>query len=307
MLLAADPHGAAVNQCLISIAKIRSHDVVAQVRYVTYDSSKDEDVHTKAGLEETTRDVFAVDQGRRIERRLGSDRGYSVSVLDWRSAQRQRVSLESCTVRLFMPGPLYHDYLNPVVGGRLLTELLSSPDTRINPLPPPNPPGTWIGMELKTRRLPGTVLQLWLDTSHGCLPVKLDRYRERDGSLVLVTRLQIEEFLQVDAETWAPARGLLNPLVIETIRETALLAVVRERSTWNQPLAETLFTAAGMPPVNFERDGWKHHYPKETLAMERTIDAIHRRQRLTQLGLWALVTLVLATPALYLYRRRLRR
>jgi hypothetical protein len=264
-----------VERYLSAVSRIKSFDITMRV-YGLGSPDSPRIVSTN-----TMRDVFAPGLGRRFERYVGKngEELSEIAVKEWDVAVGSG-NLSKALHCGLLPGRDYLGYLNPTVGNFFLTDLLRDRGSTIAPLDASLSPAELAGFEVEHPDLNGSV-RFWLDSKHGWMLKKVEVYNVGNRSHLkrLTSRVDVDEFIQVEGDIWAPSNGSFS-LIVPTGPEAGkahygcLIAINAEQSFWNTIKSKELFLAASLPAVNHEKRGWKQYYPEAVLKGIKRADDI---------------------------------
>ena len=271
-----------VERYVSAVSRIKSFDVTMRVYGLSFpDMNKLEKPNFPAmASTNTVRDVFAPGLGRRVERYVGRAGGEvnQISVMEWDVAAGS--GNLSRALHCGLAGRDYLGYLNPTEDKFFLTDLLRDRGSTITPLDASLSPAELAGFEVKHPGLNGAI-RFWLDSRHGWMLKKVEVYNvgERSGKKRLSTLIQVDEFIQVEGDVWAPSKGSLNYIVhagpaVGRAHYGCTIAIDAERSFWNTIKSKELFVAASLPAFNHEERGWKQYYPEAILQAIKRADKI---------------------------------
>jgi hypothetical protein len=305
------------DSCVAAMSRIKSYDAQIVVTMVTYPQTKEN--APEFGFAMTNRDVLAIGLGRRVETYLGMEPNHTIGIIDWKTAEDLKAKDPSSKPFLTaMPGYTFHDYYNPEAGihggeiGLFLADLLKDKRTEISPLPKDSTNGSFPGFEVNHPGLAGPI-RVWTDPVHGQMPIKIKWFVRRGGESFLGTELDVKNFVDVDSETWVPAKATLTTFMPSSPTGGQAvfgfsMEVEPAHSRWNCIDSGELFTAQSLPTMNHQESGWSYCYPPAVLSAIEASDK-HDDQLLkemTRQRSWRRVGLamLLLTPLLCVIIRR---
>jgi len=248
---------------------------------VTYPQTKENAPEVAFAM--TNRDIFAGGLGRRIELYLGMESNHTIGVIDWKTAQDLAVKDSSSKPFLIArSGYTYHDYYNPEAGlhqgqtGHFLADLLRDKETQISPLPRDPTNGPFPGFEVNYAGLDGPI-RVWVDSAHGQMPSRIEWFERRGLESFLITKLDVQNFIDVGGETWVPGKATLTTYIPsgppggQAIFGFSMELDV-ERSRWNCINSGELFTVQSLSMMNHQEAGWSFCYPPAVLSAIQASD-----------------------------------
>jgi hypothetical protein len=302
---------------LQSLSRLRSFDVVSRVDILAFpdvENLKQQENTPVVIATETNRDVFAVNLGRRIERFVGDDILHDTGVIDWETAQSKGMH-RNRALRKGLHGSTYYDYLN-LEGGRTareaggtLSDFLRDPRSSVRSVD--QQPRC---LEISHPELSGPI-RVWFDHEHGYLPRVIEWYQSRrNGDIGLRARMHVEEFIQIDADLWAPFKATMMSMAPSgstagRANQGFSMTVVPEQSCWNCINTGELFHPDSLPTVNHEDRGWKFYYPPAVLPGVKAAAENRRklRSRINSTGSIAVFVFLILLPLAPIIAARARR
>jgi hypothetical protein len=126
---------------------------------------------------------------------------------------------------------------------------------------------------------------VWLDPEHGMLPSQIEiKQRDADGDVLLSGRMVIREFTRLENGAWAPVKAVTTRFVKSgplkgSASQEAVATVDIARSTWNKPLADSLFTIAFPPGTSILDDLRKVTFVTGNPQREANLDRLAAQAR----------------------------
>lgn len=305
--------------CLTNLSAISSYDVMFRIdslQYANFGYTNKADEVTGVSFTWTNRDVFSSGVGRRIEDHVGESEFHVVSVIDWNSAISTGKPLAHALARS-LPGFTYHDYFNPIIGNRYLSDVLSSGDSDISFIATNSAiPGAEC-YRIVNSKSSGVIITLWLDPRHSYIPARVEwSYLLKNGRPIVSERMDVAKVIQVAGNVWVPARATNTRMM--TTGATAgraysgqTIEIDPDYSLWNSVRGNNVFSASDLSEVNVEKDGWKSCYPPSMLTNARTAlgistDIAPGRRRIVIAVLFMLTLLPLLLIAMRFFKGKSR-
>lgn len=274
-LLSSADNDAELANCIAGISRITSYDVAFRIDNLAFPNwSHPEQNENSSDVfgSETNRDVLAIGMGRRIERGLGGETHRSIAVINWKDAVARKLPLGKALTYL-LPGWTYYDYLNPRVGDFLLTELLRDQRSKVAALEPQSLVFRQRGFQVENPAAnvnnvihTNGYIRVWPDPDHGYRVGKIEWYQPfNDGRIVLFSRMEVEEFVQIQNVGWVPAKATFCSIAADApsvgrARSGVAMVIDATRCSWNSVRSDKLFLARSLPKVDEEAFGWKYYY-----------------------------------------------
>jgi outer membrane lipoprotein-sorting protein len=297
----------AVAQFQKAINGLKSFDASISVIMLDYSQNQS---NPKIVEVETNRDVFAVGLGRRFERNVSGEK-YGIGVIDWKTATSLNSRLAN-VLNVVSPGLSYLDFVNPSPGdGFFLTDVLNDKRVTIQAIYNTNTP-TLFAFQLGSSQLngnPHTIVRIWLDPEHGYMLNKMEWWNQSpSGLLTLSDRMQVEKSLKVAEGLWVPVKARMiyfSDDERELIEYAYFMTLEEKHSSFNTITSDTLFLAASLNKLNYEKNGWKWDYPSTQLAASKDFDfAIKAALTGNPRGFWLVVILFAINIFLFAFMLR---
>jgi len=250
------------------INRINSYNVTYKLEYLQQDlSSKTNSSNGLfVALAQTNQDMFASGLGWRVENQVGDKESHTIAITDWKTLTD---SIKSQSV--LSPGFTYNNFLNPIIKGMYLTDILRNKQSIISPLSSDDGLGVF---RVSNPLLTGfSYIDIVLDSNHDYRLKKYILYvtNKKNGQVVMAEKTEIQEFFQDKNESFP---GVISRTIGQGVTGQRF-TVDRENSSFNLSVAGNLFLAESLPAVNVEKDGWKYYYPPALLpSVKATIAAM---------------------------------
>lgn len=267
----------AVDSYLAAIHSIQSFDMTyrrVDLDFPDFDKLDKPDISSDLDDRSTNREVFARGIGWRLEQGVGTA-DTIISIFNLRTSPASECK----------PGENYSDFLNPVIGTpdmnseegrRFLADLLTDTHSQVSPLEVLSSNANLFGFQVNNPRLRGNYMRVWLDAEHGYLPAKAEWYLKTESShgmnpIGLTRSMEVDRFIQIASQMWAPMTGrLLTIMPVGKLKGRTIfgwrMELDSEHSSWNSITSDEPFLPKSVPELNYERKGWKYHYPPMLLA-----------------------------------------
>jgi len=253
-----------------SARAVHSYDVLLEIVLVSYPGAAkvgEANPPLPGETSQSMRDVFAVNQGRRVERCPDDPQNHQIAVKDWQAVQRDARALGASLS--YVPGLDYFSYFNPSCEGFLLADLVTDEKAEIQRIEPDRETGC-PGIEVTYPGFRGPI-RFWVDPKHGYMPIKIETYLSKGKETGLFTRCEVSEFHELASTgIWVPLKGTetrFTPIGAAAGRATSgiMMTVDISKSSWNSVKSSDLFAASSIAK-NDEQLGWSRSLTGPQLA-----------------------------------------
>lgn len=253
-------------QALDSISKITSFDAKLTIGLYSYSVKKaphhnNDAVEADEMISGSLREVFDPSSGQRFEFCPTGSTNLTIEVKAeaWDLAQGNGSPWPNVGC-----GNNYSAYIKPQFKGNiLLANLISDKKSNLN-LEKSTPNTNLVGLIISRPDL-GLEFRLRLDTAKGFSISQIDEFMAVRGNYLLLSRMQVQEFVKIQNVGWVPKLATCDYLPEERNWSGCRMELDLEHSTFNCDISTNLFSAACVTNVNWTEDGWNIHYPPEML------------------------------------------